>query len=208
MSDEKIIFESIGTNSLRTSAPYLIVFDYVRNVITTNGGKIKKDDMKSGTLEGAWKYGISFFGLRVTIQFRTIADGQIELHAKGGFVDAFDTTGAGEKKAQDILGLISGLTPLTASAIPPRLGDDKVENRGKKKTLAGILALLIGGFGAHKFYLGNWGLGVLYIASIFLIPYMSAIISGIEAIRFFTISENTFNEKYNYRTLHPFEFVW
>ncbi len=33
----------------------------------------------------------------------------------------------------------------------------------KDKTTAGLLALLLGGVGAHHFYLGNGGLGVLYL---------------------------------------------
>lgn len=208
MSDNNITFEQIGADTLRTSAPYQSVFDHVRSVVTTNGGTLKKDDMTSGTLEGAWRYGLNAFGLRVTIQFRTVAEGQVELHVKGGFADAFDTTGAGKKKAQEIVGLISGLKPSAAPAMPPRLGEDQVQNRGKTKTVAGILALLLGGLGAHKFYLGNWGLGIVFLASLFFVPYVSAVIGLIEAVRLFTLSDAAFNEKYNYKNVQPFEAIW
>ena len=40
---------------------------------------------------------------------------------------------------------------------PLSLGD------GRNKIVAGILAILLGGFGAHKFYLGKIGLGILYL---------------------------------------------
>lgn len=35
----------------------------------------------------------------------------------------------------------------------------------KNKAIAAILAWLLGGFGAHKFYLGQKGLGFLYLCS-------------------------------------------
>ena len=208
MAESNIALEVINTETLRTSATYQVIFDHVRNVLVANGGTIKKDDMASGTIEGAWRYGINPFGLRVTIQFRTVADNQVELHVKGGFADAFDTTGAGKKKAQEIISLIRGESPSSASAMPPRLGEDQVQNRGKTKTIAGILALLLGGLGAHKFYLGNWGIGIVFFVSVFIVPYVSAVIGVIEAIRFFTLSESSFNEKYNYKNIQPFDVIW
>lgn len=208
MSESNIVFESVNPETLRTTASYQSVFDYIRHIVVTNGGTIKKDNMTNGTLEGAWRYGINAFGLRVTIQFRTVAENLIELHVKGGFADALDTTGAGKKKAQEIIGLILGVAPSTATAMPPRLGEDQVHNRGKTKTVAGILALLFGGLGVHKFYLGNWGLGIIFLLSVFIIPYVSAVIGLIEAIRFFTLSESAFNEKYNYKKIQPFEVIW
>jgi len=139
MSETNIAFKSIDAHTLRTSAPYKLVFDYIRNVVVTNGGTLKKDDMTSGIIEGAWRYGINVFGLRVKLQFRTVTEEseQIELHIKGGFVDAIDTTGAGKRKAQEIIGLISGIAPSPESVMPPRLGDERVRNRGKSRTIAG-----------------------------------------------------------------------
>ncbi|MBW8011005.1 MAG: NINE protein [Chloroflexi bacterium] len=43
----------------------------------------------------------------------------------------------------------------------------------KDPTIAVVLALLLGGLGAHKFYLGETGLGILYLVfSWTLIPYI------------------------------------
>jgi TM2 domain-containing membrane protein YozV len=53
----------------------------------------------------------------------------------------------------------------------------------KNPTTAVVLALLLGGIGAHKFYLGQTGMGVLYL--IFCWTYIPAIVGFIEA---FTIS--------------------
>ena len=49
----------------------------------------------------------------------------------------------------------------------------------KNPTVAVILALFLGGIGAHKFYLGQTGLGILYL--LFFWTYIPAIIAFFEA---------------------------
>jgi len=63
----------------------------------------------------------------------------------------------------------------------------------KNKNVAGILALLFGSFGIHRFYLGQTGLGILYIVFFFF----SFFISLIDAIVFFSQDQDTFDLKYN-----------
>ncbi len=53
------------------------------------------------------------------------------------------------------------------------------QNIRKDPTLAVWLALLLGGVGAHKFYMGNTGLGIVYI--LFSLTSIPAIIGFIEA---------------------------
>ena len=65
----------------------------------------------------------------------------------------------------------------------------------KDKTTAGLLALFLGGFGIHRFYLKQTGLGILYL--VFCWTYIPAIMGAIDGIIFFTMNENKFNEKYN-----------
>ena len=206
-------FEQVGDETLRVDADYGEVFAEVKSKLEALGGKIKKDSADEGVLEAAWRYGVNPFGLRVTVQFRTVSDKTIELSFSGGFKDAFDTTGAGRKKATEVMNSVMGREATTAQqerppGMPPRIGVDSVLNRGKRKTPAGILALLLGGAGAHKFYLGNWGIGIVYLASCYFAPGVSAVIGIIEAIRIFTLSDAAFNEKYNYRNLKPFEVMW
>lgn len=65
----------------------------------------------------------------------------------------------------------------------------------KSKSTAGILALLIGGLGIHKFYLGQNAMGILYL--VFCWTYIPAIIAFVEGIVLLTMSDDEFNRKYN-----------
>ncbi len=64
----------------------------------------------------------------------------------------------------------------------------------KSKTTAILLTLFLGGFGAHKFYLGQTGLGILYL--LFFWTFIPAIVALIELIIFLTMSEEAFAKKY------------
>ena len=51
---------------------------------------------------------------------------------------------------------------------------------GKSNVAAGVLALLLGGFGVHKFYLGKTGQGILYLVFFWtLIPALIGFIEGL-----------------------------
>jgi len=76
-------------------------------------------------------------------------------------------------------------SPASPSALPA--------NR-KSKTTAGILALLLGGIGVHKFYLGKTGAGILYL--VFFWTYIPAIVGFVEGIVYLTMSEEDFYRKY------------
>lgn len=67
----------------------------------------------------------------------------------------------------------------------------------KSKTTAGILGILLGGWGIHKFYLGKTGMGILYI--LFCWTYVPAIIGLIEGIMYLTSNEENFQLKHHVR---------
>jgi len=71
------------------------------------------------------------------------------------------------------------------------------------KTTAAILAFLIGGLGAHKFYHGSFGWGVLYI--VFCPTFIPAIVSLIEAIMYLTMSQSEYDARYNLTPSDPFK---
>ena len=50
----------------------------------------------------------------------------------------------------------------------------------KNRIAAGVLALLLGGFGIHKFYMGQTGKGIFYLLFFWtLIPSLLAFVEGI-----------------------------
>jgi len=80
------------------------------------------------------------------------------------------------------------LTPVAQAYYP---GQPMYQSRvpSKDKNVAGILAILLGGIGVHHFYLGNTGLGILYL--LFSWTFIPLIVGFIEGITFFlTSAEN------------------
>ena len=64
----------------------------------------------------------------------------------------------------------------------------------RSRVTAALLAFFLGGFGAHKFYLGRSGWGVLYL--IFCWTFIPAIVAFIEFIIYLTMSDEAFAQKY------------
>lgn len=62
------------------------------------------------------------------------------------------------------------------------------------KVAAGVLALLLGGLGAHKFYQGNVKLGVLYLC--FFWTGIPALLGLVEGILMLVANDKEYEEKY------------
>jgi TM2 domain-containing membrane protein YozV len=62
------------------------------------------------------------------------------------------------------------------------------------KTTAALHAIFLGDFGAHKFYLGESGVGFLYL--IFFWTFIPALIGFIEGLNYLFHSQDEFAEKY------------
>ena len=77
---------------------------------------------------------------------------------------------------------------------PPPAVYSKAKAPEKSKIVAGIFALLLGGIGIHKFYLGRAGWGILYI--LFFWTFIPAIVGFIEGIVYLTKSDDAFAAKY------------
>ena len=65
----------------------------------------------------------------------------------------------------------------------------------KDRVTAGVLALFLGGLGVHRFYLGQIGLGVIYL--VFFWTFIPAIVALVDAIILFTMSDAKFDAKFN-----------
>ncbi|KAA0545297.1 TM2 domain-containing protein [Bacillus sp. BGMRC 2118] len=64
----------------------------------------------------------------------------------------------------------------------------------KSRIVAGILGILLGSLGIHKFYLGKIGMGIVYI--IFSWTGIPGIIGLIEGILYLVKSDEEFQAKY------------
>lgn len=65
---------------------------------------------------------------------------------------------------------------------------------GKNRLAAALLAFFLGGFGLHKFYLGQTGQGILYLA--FFWTAIPTIVAFVEGIIYLTLSDEAFAAKY------------
>ncbi|MCI0705326.1 MAG: TM2 domain-containing protein [Planctomycetia bacterium] len=78
----------------------------------------------------------------------------------------------------------------------PRDDDDDVPatKQQSKKVVAGILAILLGGLGVHKFYLGYTTAGIIQI--LLSCVFLGGIIGLIEGIIYLTKSDEEFIQTY------------
>lgn len=67
----------------------------------------------------------------------------------------------------------------------------------KSKAVAAILAIFLGGIGAHKFYLGEIGMGILCLC--FCWTFIPATIGFIEGIIYLCTSDENFQLKHHVR---------
>ncbi len=79
-------------------------------------------------------------------------------------------------------------------APPAAINLGPVAANGKSRIAAALFAFFLGFLGAHKFYLGQIGLGIVYL--LFFWTFIPAIVAFIEFILFLTMSDDTFNKKY------------
>jgi TM2 domain-containing membrane protein YozV len=75
----------------------------------------------------------------------------------------------------------------------------------KNRVTAGVLALLLGGVGIHKFYTGSWGWGIVYIVLCW--TFVPGIVALVEGIRYLTLSQTEFQHKAA-QLNGPFSFLW
>jgi len=77
-------------------------------------------------------------------------------------------------------------------ATPNALGS--LAPNGKSRLAAALFALFLGGIGIHKFYLGRWGWGLVYL--LFCWTFIPTLVGWIEAVLLLVMSDGDFNHKY------------
>ena len=65
----------------------------------------------------------------------------------------------------------------------------------KNKIAGALLAIFLGGFGIHKFYLGRTGAGIFYL--LFFWTFIPAFLALIDFIILITMSDENFDKQYN-----------
>jgi TM2 domain-containing membrane protein YozV len=69
-----------------------------------------------------------------------------------------------------------------------------VTANGRNRIVAALLAFFLGGFGVHKFYLGQIGWGIVYLLLCWtLVP---AVVAFIEFILLLIMSDQEFNQRF------------
>lgn len=73
---------------------------------------------------------------------------------------------------------------------------------GKSRGIAGLLAILMGGFGLHYFYIGKTNAGILFlmvaILSCGILATVTTIVAIIQGVLFFTSTQDEFEHKWVY----------
>ncbi|MDY6959816.1 MAG: TM2 domain-containing protein, partial [Halobacteriota archaeon] len=86
-----------------------------------------------------------------------------------------------EKKADEVFCHSCGELIKKEAEICPKCGvrQRPMSINFNKRVTAGILAILLGSFGVHKFYLGDTGLGILYLCFFWTgLPGIAGLIEG------------------------------
>jgi len=92
--------------------------------------------------------------------------------------------------------LIHRTAPLCPRCGAPQADvQSQIMNVPKSRTLAVVLALFLGGLGAHKFYLNRPGMGFLYL--LFFWTFIPAIIALVEAIIYICMSDEAFARRFS-----------
>lgn len=206
---------TLSADSVRLSGDYTHAVTTMAQAMIGLGGTLRKQQPETGVVEASWRYGINPWGLRVTAQFRRDGEDMI-VTVRGGFKDSFTTVKAPRLKAEAVLARFrermeqpgaevpASDSSATSAPLPPVLGDGATPHRGKSRTTTALLALLLGGLGIHRFYLGTWGLGLVYLILTLVLPGAGYLPALVEAIRFFAMAPERFDDQYNLRSLKPF----
>ncbi|MBS1572515.1 MAG: TM2 domain-containing protein [Bacteroidetes bacterium] len=75
-----------------------------------------------------------------------------------------------------------------------------MEQQENKKVLAGILAIVLGGFGVHKFILGYTKAGIIQIIITIVTCGIGSVLGLIEGIIYLTKSDEEFYKTYQQGT--------
>ncbi len=94
----------------------------------------------------------------------------------------------------------------SATSIYKALASGPGRTSDKSKSAVTLWAIFLGGFGAHKFYMGSWGWGIVYLVTCWL--YVPFVVALIEWVRYVLMSDDEFHSKVAEFKTGPFAFFW
>ena len=100
---------------------------------------------------------------------------------------------------------VSAVACPSCGAPQRKRAESTVSESEKSKVTAGVLALLLGGLGIHKFYTGAWGWGIVYIVLCW--TYVPALVALGEGSRYLVLSKEEFARKAAVMK-GPFAWLW
>lgn len=146
-------------------------------------------------------------GVYIDINLNSLSESKTEITIEikrklGTFNESHEVTHA-NNHITNIVNYIAQLVSMSADDIiklkSSQTQSTKVESKDlKNKTTTALLAFFLGGLGIHRFYLGQNGMGILYL--IFCWTFIPAFIAFLDFFIFIVMSEDRFNYKYNLRT--------
>ena len=92
-------------------------------------------------------------------------------------------------------------------ALEHSLSKSNKTSGSKNKAAVTLWGFFLGAFGAHKFYMGSWGWGIVYLLTFWL--YIPIIIASIEWIRYVLMTDDEFYIKVEeFKDKGAFGFFW
>jgi TM2 domain-containing membrane protein YozV/RNA polymerase subunit RPABC4/transcription elongation factor Spt4 len=110
--------------------------------------------------------------------------------------DKLPTSAAGQRAADEKYCTSCGAILNSDAEMCPECGAEQTVGAAgdKSRVAAGVLGILFGGLGAHRFYIGDVKMGVLYLC--FFWTFIPAIAGFIEGIIYLTKSDAEFHREY------------
>ncbi|NLK62995.1 MAG: TM2 domain-containing protein [Fusobacteria bacterium] len=213
MEDEKILdeeqskvllnLEKINETTVQSKCNYEELFEHVTAHFQEQGGILAVVDMIHGKVEALWKYGKDTSNIKITANFSAQKDESIQIRLEGSLENAIDNFNVAKKRAEEMTDEI--LKPINVKAWALTNNKYLIRHRGKRKNITALLTILGGFCGIHKFYIGNWGWGLVYL--LLIGTGISLFLSVVEFIYILTLTSDKFNERYNYKKISVFTLV-
>lgn len=138
-------------------------------------------------------------GVYIDINLNSLSENKteitVEIRRKSGTFDESHEVTLSNNHIVNIVNCIAQLTAMSSEDLIKLELRQTKKTGSKDKTLTAILALLLGGLGIHRFYLGQTLLGFLYL--IFFWTFIPAFIAFIDFLAFLFMSQHKFDLKYS-----------